>query len=263
MSASLLNDTMQQHLTNALNKGIRFDGRKLDEWRPVKVEYGISKTAEGSARVKIGETEVLAGVKLFISEPYPDMPEDGSLMVGAELLPMASPEFEAGPPDVQSIELARVVDRGIREAKAIDTKKLCIKAGEKVWIVSIDICTVNDDGNLLDASSLAALAALQDAVFPHYDGTELDYRQKTKQKLPLTKLPIAVTVYKIGKNLLVDPSPVEERTFDVRLTVTTTQGGMLCALQKGGDGQLTLDEIKQMVELGLQKSAELRKCLKA
>ncbi len=261
--STLANESMQHHLVAALSKGIRFDGRKLTEYRPVKVEYGVSKTAEGSARVKIGQTEVLAGVKLLIDKPYPDMPEDGSLMVGAELLPMASPDFEAGPPDVKSIELARVVDRGIREAKAIDTKKLCIKVGEKVWIVSIDICTINDDGNLLDAAGLAALAALQDAVFPKYDGTELDYRQKTKNKLPLTKLPVAVTIYKIGENLLIDPSLVEENTFDARLTVTTMQGNKICALQKGGDGQLTLEEIKQMVNLGMEKAENLRKHLKA
>ena len=260
--SSLPNDSMQQHLINSMSKGIRYDGRGLMDIRPVKVEYGISKTAEGSSRVKIGNTEVLAGIKLFIDKPYPDMPEDGSLMVGAELLPMASPDFEAGPPDVQSIELARVVDRGIREAKAIDTKKLCIKVGEKVWIVSIDICTVNDDGNLLDAAGLAALAALQDAVFPYYDGTELDYRRKTDQKLPLTKLPIAMTVHKMGDNLFVDPSLEEEKTFDARLTVTTMQGGVICALQKGGNGPLTLDEIKKMVELGSQKAEELRKHLK-
>ncbi len=263
MSSSPPNESMQQHLLGAFNKGIRFDSRKLTEYRPIKVEYGVSKTAEGSARVKIGDTEVIAGVKLFVDKPYPDMPEDGSLMVGVELLPMASPEFEAGPPDVQSIELARVVDRGIREAKAIDTKKLCITAGEKVWIVSIDICAINDDGNLLDAAGLASLAALQDAVFPHYTGAKLDYRTKTDKRLPLTKLPVGVTVYKMGNNLFVDPSLVEERVFDVRLTVTTIVGGVLCALQKGGDGQLTLDEIKQMVELGSQKADELRKYLKA
>jgi exosome complex component RRP42 len=262
MSAPLPNDSMLQHLVSSMNKGVRFDGRRLTDYRPVKIEYGVSKTAEGSARVKVGDTEVIAGVKLFIDKPYPDMPEDGSLMVGAELLPMASPEFEAGPPDVKSIELARVVDRGIREAKAIDTKKLCIKIGEKAWIVSIDICTINDDGNLLDAAGLAALAAMQDAVYPYYDGTELDYRRKTDQKLPLTKLPIAVTVYKLGESLFVDPALVEERTFDVRLTVTTMQGGVLCALQKGGDGSLTLDEIRKMVELGTQKAEELRKHLR-
>ncbi len=262
MSPSVVNESMQMHLRSALSNGIRFDGRGLTAYRPVKVEYGVSKTAEGSARVKIGDTEVLAGVKLFIDKPYPDVPEEGSLMVGAELLPMASPDFEAGPPDVKSIELARVVDRGIREAKAIDTKKLCIKVGEKVWIVSVDICTVNDDGNLMDAAGLASLAALQDAVFPHYDGTELDYRKKTDKKLPLTKLPVGVTVYKLGNNLLVDPSLTEETVFDARLTVTTMQGGVLCALQKGGDGPLTLDDIRNMIELGSKKAEELRKYLK-
>ncbi len=49
-----------------LEKNIRFDGRKLDEFRKIEVEYDISKSAEGSAKVKIGDTEVLAGVKLAV-----------------------------------------------------------------------------------------------------------------------------------------------------------------------------------------------------
>ena len=68
--------------------------------------------------------------------PYSDTPDEGSLMVGAEFLPMASSDFEMGPPGVDAIELARVVDRSIRESEAIDMKKLCIETGKKMWIVS-------------------------------------------------------------------------------------------------------------------------------
>jgi exosome complex component RRP42 len=258
--ATIMNESLRAHLLSALKNGIRYDGRKLDEYRKVSVEYNISKSAEGSARVKIGETEVLAGIKLSIEKPYPDTPGVGSLMVGAELLPLSSPEYESGPPTIKAIELARVVDRGIREAKAIDTKKLCIEVGEKVWIVCIDICTINDAGNLFDASALAALAALQDAKFPSYDGTTLDYKTKTEEKLPLLKLPVSVTVYKIGESLLVDPA-IDEESCDARLTVTSLQDGTICALQKGGNSPLSREEVKGMVRLGLEKAKELRKCL--
>src|SRR3989338_4461113 len=161
-----MNEQLREHIIKSLSAGIRFDGRKPLEYRKVTVEYGVSKNAEGSSRVKIGETEVIAGVKLSMDKPYSDTPDDGVMSVNAELLPLSSPEFESGPPNEQSIELARVVDRGIRESKAIDTKKLCIKKNEKVWMISVDIVTINDSGNLIDASAIAALAALKDTKFP-------------------------------------------------------------------------------------------------
>lgn len=256
-----LNEQQRKHLLSALAQNSRFDGRKLEEYRSVRVERSVSETAEGSARVHIGNTDIFAGVKLSIGEPYPDTPDEGSLMIGAELIPMASPLFELGPPGIVAVELARVVDRAIRESKAIDVKKLCIKKGEKIWIVSVDVVPVNDDGNLFDAAALATLAALQDTRFPKYEDDELDYRTKTKKQLPLLKLPISVTVHKIGNLFLVDPTPEEEEVSDARLTVAMTPSGELCALQKGGEQTLTIADVRTMVELALQKGAELRKFL--
>lgn len=249
------------HILEYLKNGIHLDGRKLDGYRKVSLEYGISKNAEGSARVKMGGTEVLAGVKLSVEQPYPDTPEAGCFMVGAELLPLSSPEFESGPPGIQAIELARVVDRGIRESKAIDMKKLCIKKGEKVWTVVVDIVTVNDEGNLFDASALAVLAALKDTRFPAYEKEEIDYKKKTDKKLPLTKEPIAITVLKIGDVFIVDPLPDEEAVVDARLTVTTTKDGNICALQKGGDYPVTIQDVEKMVDIGMKKAEEFRKLL--
>lgn len=254
-----MNETRRDHLLKGISQAIRFDGRKSEDYRKVSVEYGISKNAEGSARVTIGDTVVIAGIKLMVGNPFPDTPEEGVLMVGAELLAMSNPDFEAGPPSMQAIELARVVDRGIRESKAIDVKKLCIKAGEKVWMVSIDIVTINDAGNLLDAAGLAAIAALKDTKFPKYEGLKVDYKELTKEKLPLAKMPVPVTVIKIGNNLLVDPTSEEEEFIDARLTVATTEKGEICAMQKGGTASLTLDEVTKMIELAKKKANEIRK----
>jgi len=245
-----------------LNKGLRFDDRNLEDYRKISIEYGISKNAEGSAHVKVGDTEVLAGVKMEIGTPFPDKPGEGSIMVNAELLPLSSPQFEAGPPGIQAVELARVVDRGIRESKAIDFKKLCVKEGEKVWMLMIDIITINDAGNLLDASALAAVAALKDAYFPELTGDKIDYHKKTEKSVPLEKLPISVTVYKIGDKFLIDPSTDEEEFVDARLTVCTLEDGTLCAMQKGKDGPLTLEEIDAMVSLAIKKGHELRELVK-
>lgn len=249
----------REHILKLLEKGMRLDGRKLTEFRPVTIEYDISAGAEGSARIKIGDTELLAGVKMAVETPYPDTPDRGGLMVNAELLPLSNPNFEPGPPAIEAIELARVVDRGIRESESIDVKNLCITEGEKVWMVIIDICTINASGNLIDASALGALAALKVAKFPKYEDEKVDYSVKTDVPVPLLKEPIAVTVYKIGKFLIVDPLEEEEEVADARLTITTELDSSLCSLQKGGEEPLTIEEIDKMVEIAVEKSKELRK----
>lgn len=253
---------LRNHIIGLLNANTRLDGRKPTEFRePVELEYGVVKTAEGSARVKIGETEVIVGVKMDVGEPYPDTPNEGTIIVGAELLPMSNPEFELGPPGLQAIELARVVDRGIRESKALDFRKLCITPNEKIWMVIIDICPINDSGNLFDASSLAALAALKDTKYPSFDGEKIDYKAKTDKKLELEKLPIAVTVIKIGDKFIVDPDTEEEKAIDARLTVSSIEDGTLCAMQKGGDYPLTTADIDKMLDIGIEKAKELREYL--
>jgi|TARA_B100002003_G_scaffold243092_1_gene267042 exosome complex component RRP42 len=254
---------LRNHIIKLFESNTRLDGRKLDEFRkPITLEYGVTNTAEGSARVKIGETEVMVGVKVEVMEPYPDQPDRGSLMVGAELLPMSNPEFEPGPPGIAAVEIARVVDRGIRESECIDFKKLCVKEGEKAWFLLIDIISINDEGNLLDAASLGALAALKDMNFPKLDGDKIDYKEKTKQKLEITKNPIAITVIKIGQNFIVDAGTEEEKVVDARLTVTSLDDGSLCSLQKGGDYPLSAEDVDKMIDIAVEKAKDLRKLLK-
>lgn len=249
----------KSNLLRYMSEETRFDGRKLDEFRPIKIEYINLKTAEGSAKVHIGKTQVIAGIKLEMGKPFSDTPDEGALMVGTELLPLSSPEFESGPPGIEAIEMARVVDRGIRESKAIDYKKLCVVKGEKVWIVNVDICVLNDDGNLLDASGIAAIAALKTAKFPEYDGEKVNYKKATNVPVPLLKFPIPVTVFKLKGKYFVDPISEEEQCYDARLTVTTIEDGTICALQKGGDSPITIEDVKAMVELATKKSQEIRK----
>ena len=257
-----MNITSKLHLLKALQKNTRYDGRKKEEFRDVEVEFGASHCAEGSARVKIGKTEVIAGVKMAIETPYPDTPDKGNLMVNAELLPASNPAFEPGPPGDKAIEISRVIDRGIRESKAVEFEKLCIEKGEKVWSVMIDICTINDDGDLLDVSALAAMAALIDTRFPEVVDDVVDYNKKTDKKLPLVRLPVTVTVYKIGDNMIVDPIPDEEQVYDSRLSVALTEKDEISAMQKGGDEPLSMDEISKMIDIVQKLAPELRKKLK-
>jgi len=260
--SSLVTRVRQKQIEQQIEKGKRMDGRGLADYREIKIEQGVIEKAEGSARVLLGKTEVLVGVKVETGTPFPDTPNDGVMTVNAELVPLASPNFEPGPPDENSIELARIVDRGIRESHAIDTEKLCIEPGKKVFVVFVDVYVLNHDGNLIDASALAAVAALMNTKMPNYevkDG-ELIIKQGYTP-LPMKSHPITVTLGKINNKLIVDAWLEEEQVIDARLSMAFNDEGKICAIQKGCAGYFTQQQILEGMKLAQEKAAELRKKL--
>jgi exosome complex component RRP42 len=261
--SSLITRVRVRQIEQLIEKGKRLDARGLDDYRDLKVEQGVIEKAEGSARVFLGKTEVLVGVKVETGTPFPDTPNDGVLTVNAELVPLSSPTFEPGPPDENSIELARVVDRSIRESQAIDTEKLCIEAGKQVFVVFVDIYVLNHDGNLIDASALAAVAALMNTKMPNYevkDGEVVIKQGYTP--LPIKSHPITVTLGKINNKLIVDPWLEEEQVMDSRISIAFNDEGNICAIQKGGSGYFTQQQILEAMKLSQEKAAELRKKMK-
>ncbi len=250
----------QKQIAQLISGGKRLDGRGLTDYRKVQLEKGIIERAEGSARVRLGKTEVMVGVKIEVGEPFSDTPNQGVLTVNAELVPLASPTFEAGPPGEDSIELARVVDRGIRESEAIDMEKMCIVPGKKVLVVFVDVYVLNHDGNLIDASAMAALAALLTAKVFNYEVKDGEVKIKPGYtQLPVSNYPVAVTLAKIQDQLVADPSLEEEEVMDARLTVTLEKDGKVCALQKGGSGVFTTEEILEAAKMAQEKAGDLRK----
>ncbi len=246
-------NVQKQRIIEYLKEGKRFDGREPQDYRDIKVELGISKSSEASCSVKFGKTEVYAGVKMALVTPYPDSPDEGTMMVSAELSPMASEDFELGPPKINSIELARIVDRGIRESKLIDVKKLCVKEGEKVWSVFVDIIAINDDGNLLDVAGLAALIAIGHAKLPVYDEKEDKIEHElSKDSLPIDKEAASfnITLHKIGDQIIVDPNLEEEEISDYRisLAVASKKGKpMITSIQKGKEGTISSEDMEKIL----------------
>ena len=84
---------LSKYVLELLEKGKRMDGRDFLEWRAIEILPNVVKKAEGSASVRFGKTHVIAGVKLEISKPFPDNPNEGILIVNAEFPPIASPEL--------------------------------------------------------------------------------------------------------------------------------------------------------------------------
>lgn len=253
----VVHELTRTHIQHLAEAGKRIDGRGLEEHRPLTVEKGYIESAEGSARVHLGATDLLVGVKMELGSPYADRPDSGVLIVVAELRPGASPTFELGPPKPPAIELARVVDRGIRATDTVDVSKLGIEPGEKVWLLFVDIHILDYEGNLFDAGNYAALAALMNTTIPN--ATKLG--EGKDAPLEVEHQPISVTAAKIGDAIFIDPSLEEERIADARLTVVTDEKGHIRAMQKGLTGSFTVDEVNQVVALSQKIGKEIRKTI--
>lgn len=260
MLSEIVWDLKKDAIRRMIKSGKRSDDRKLDEYRQIDFIADYVPRAEGSCLAKLGDTQVLVGIKTAVLEPYPDTPDQGTMSVGCELGPLASPNFQTGPPDAISIEIARVVDRGVRESKMLNADKLCITPKEKVWNVFIDIHLLDDHGNMIDAASLAAVKALLGARFPKYDGEKITYGEKA-EALPIQDKPVSSTFAKVDGIIILDPSYEEEKAMDARFTVVTDQNENICAIQKGGTGSFLKSEIEYIVETAIKRGNEMRKLL--
>ncbi|MDE1810694.1 MAG: exosome complex protein Rrp42 [Candidatus Micrarchaeota archaeon] len=246
------------YVKELLNKKAREDMRQFMQYRNVSITTGTMQNAEGSAQVDLGNTRVICGIKMIVGEPMPDTPNQGNMMVAAELLPLASADYETGPPSPEAIELARVVDRGIRAAQSINLESLFIEEG-KVWSVFIDLYVLNYDGNLFDACTLAAMAALMTTKVPKFEDGEAKREDRTKP-LKIDTVVTSTTFGKVGSNLLLDLDRNEENASDARITIAIDDANIR-AMQKGLRGSFTKEEVETLIDMAFQKRTELKRAL--
>ncbi len=263
-SSAIINDLKRVQILELLAQGKRTDGRALEEPRKITIQVNAIPKANGSARVLLGETEVVCGIKIQPDRPFPDTGDKGIFICTAELLPLSHPTVETGPPGPAVIELARVVDRGIRESHMVDVSQLVIEANKSVVGVFADNVVVDYDGNLFDACSYAATAALLTSKMPTWsmvndiptlvEGEELP--------VPVTTIPVSVTMGKIGSHIIVDPNADEWSCMDARITIASNSDGNICALQKGGADGFTQDEVVRCGEISVRIGAKIREQIK-
>lgn len=261
MRSTVLDNELYNIVQLAQN-GKRIDGRALDEVREITIEKDIVKNSEGSAIVTLGKTKVIAGLKMGVGVPYPDSLDEGSLAIGAEALPLAHPEYESGRPSDDEVELARVVDRSIRESKSIDFKQLCIKEGEAVWTGFMDFYALNSDGNLFDAGCIACLVGFLNSKIPKLDKENNIIKGEYSGKIKMSQLPVLTTFVKVGGKILIDPSYLEQAAAESRYSLATTEGGKIVAMQKGIGGSFTLEEVNYMIDTAFKVGDKIREQIK-
>jgi len=253
----ITNEVKEAFVLDLMKKNSRLDSRGMLEYRQISVEKNVYENCEGSAIAHIGETKVVAGLKLDLATPFADRPTQGVIMFNAEFSPVAHPDFTAGPPDERSVELARVVDRGIRSAECIDLDRLFLEEG-KVLGVYIDLFIIDHNGNLTDTAYLASMAALKNAKMPKYEDGKL-IREERTAALPVARDVVSCTFEKVGDRILLDAREEEEVSSSGRVTLATCGDDLLCASQKSGRAGFSRQEFESMIDTSLEKRKELLK----
>ncbi|KAK6930462.1 Exoribonuclease, phosphorolytic domain 1 [Dillenia turbinata] len=254
----------KKFIQTALLSDLRIDGRGPFDFRALTIKFGRE---DGSSEVQLGQTHVMGFVTSQLVEPYRDRPNEGSLSIYTEFSPMADPSFEAGRPGEFAVELGRIIDRGLRESRAVDTESLCVLAGKLVWSIRIDLHILDNGGNLVDASNIAALAALLTFRRPEVtlggdDNQEvIVHPPEVREPLPLIlhHLPIAVTFAFFGDDntVVIDPTHFEEAVMGGRMTATLNANGDICAIQKAGGDGVIQSVIMQCLRIASVKAADI------
>ncbi|KAL0558809.1 hypothetical protein IC582_003391 [Cucumis melo] len=254
----------KKFIETALLSDLRVDGRCPFDYRNLTINFGKD---DGSSEVQLGQTHVMGFVTAQLVQPYRDRPNEGTLSIYTEFSPMADPSFEPGRPGESAVELGRVIDRGLRESRAVDMESLCVVSGKSVWAIRVDLHILDNGGNLVDAANIAALAALSTFRRPECslsgdDGQEvIVHPPEVREPLPLIihHLPIAVTFafFRSESILVIDPTHCEEAVMGGRMTVTLNANNDVCAIQKAGGEGVLKSVIMQCLRIASVKAGDI------
>ncbi|XP_078689014.1 exosome complex component RRP42-like [Branchiostoma floridae x Branchiostoma belcheri] len=273
MSSTLgvLSDAERLFIVHGVQDDLRSDGRACEDYRHVEVETDVVSNTSGSARLRLGNTDILVGVKAEMGEPDPGRPKEGKLEFFVDCSANASPEFEGRGGEELAIEVSNALQRIFNSKSTLDLTALCIIPGGQCWVLFVDVLVLECGGNLFDAVSLAVKAALFNTRIPTVIVTADDEGQQEIElsddpydvkRLDVDNVPLIVTLSKIGHRHVVDASWEEELCSLARLTVGVTQKGTIAGLNKEGSGSLDPESIYEMIESGKKVGVVLNSRLK-
>ncbi|KAG6437536.1 hypothetical protein SASPL_102455 [Salvia splendens] len=256
----------QTFIKGGIDQDLRTDGRKRLTYRPIFVETGIIPQASGSARVKLGATDVIASVKAELGKPNPSYPDKGKVSIHVDCSPTAEPSFEGRGGEELSTELSSALERCLLGGKSgagagIDLSSLCIVRGKVCWDLYIDGLVVSSDGNVLDALADAIKAALSNTAIPKVqvsanapsdEHPEVDVSDEEFLQFDTSGVPVIV-----GRHYIVDATTEEESQMSSAVSVSINRQGRICGLTKRGGAGLNPTVILDMVSAAKHVSEQL------
>uniref|UniRef100_A0A3B5M390 Exosome complex component RRP45 n=1 Tax=Xiphophorus couchianus TaxID=32473 RepID=A0A3B5M390_9TELE len=259
MKDTPMSNCERDFILKAIEEKKRLDGRQTYDYRKIKITFG---TDYGCCFVDLGQTRVMAQVSCELVVPKENRPNEGIMFFNLELFP--SPLVYPLQSEL-SVKLNRQLERCLRNSKCIDTESLCVVSGEKVWQIRVDVHTLNNDGNLMDAASVAAIGALchfrrPDVSIQGEEVTVVSQPGPTRRGFIVRCLHHSIFFFLTF--LLVDPCEREERVMDGLLMIAMNKHREICSIQSSG-GIMLLKEQASRLELADSSLDNYQKDLKA
>lgn len=237
-------------------KLVRAGHRKASEIRPVEIIPNFISSAEGSALIRLGETQVICTASVDSGSPA-FLKGTGKGWISSEyaMIPRATEtrtarEVTRGRPSGRTMEIQRLIGRSLRAITDLG------KLGERtIWI---DCDVIRADGGTRTASITGAMVALALALRKLRE-------QKVITQIPLTDFVAAISVGIIGKETLLDLDYSEDSSAEVDMNVVMTGSGRFVEIQATAEGQpFSNDELAGLIELtrpAIQKLVAVQKSI--
>ncbi|XP_018794977.1 PREDICTED: exosome complex component RRP43-like isoform X1 [Bactrocera latifrons] len=253
-----------KHFRDFLENEIRLDGRTFDKYRPIGVNIASCQHSLGSSATKIGNSNILCGIRAELSKPRASKPLAGYIVPNVD---MSFTAFSKASSSTNNQNVSEILEcfiyRILYESHCLKLEDLCIHPGKLVWCLYIDIIGLEVDGGVFDASVLACASALSTLSLPivTYDekSGKIEIGDDTK-KLHLNIFPV-VSTYSIFDNVvLVDPTYREESISSTvfHLGVHEDTVGLF---HKSGGVPISLKEIQQSVKNAVHREKEITSLL--
>jgi exosome complex component RRP42 len=269
------------YIVKGAEQNIRNDGRRREEIRSIELELDVIPQANGSARVRLGATDVIVGVKAEIASPDLDRPDSGKLVCSVECSPLANPSYKGRGGEELSSELTKLVERSMfspssssdSSSSPIPLSSLSIIPGKTCWAVYVDALVLSIDGTPIDAISIAIKAALASTLLPKVDliagedpddepDYELDDDPSSALQLDTSGVPVILSVGLLGNGpLVVDMTGEEAGCAGAVLQVAVNGGGEVCGVTKRNTKALDPGTMMQMVAMAQTVGRGVHGCL--
>ncbi|KAG7225467.1 hypothetical protein INR49_027462 [Caranx melampygus] len=257
MATVKVSEAEKVYILHGIRDDLRVDGRGCEDYRHMEVETDVVSNTDGSAKVSLGHTVVLVGIKAEIGKPRPMVPDEGYLEFFVDC--QCDPEFEGRGGEELGTELSNTLYKVFNNKHSVDLKGLSISAGEHCWVLYVDVLLLQCDGNLYDAISIAIKAALFNTKIPRVHISADDEGEKEIElsddpydcmRLNVENVPCIVTLCKVGHRHVVDATLQEKACSVASLIISVTQKGTVTCTRKVGGGSLDPESIFEMTEAG-------------
>jgi len=255
----LISDSERAFIIHSVQDNHRIDGRQCLDYRMIEVETNKISSCNGSGHVRLGNNEVLVGIKGEVEEPSPTRPKEGRIEFFVDLSANASPEFSGRGGEDIAEELAIFCDHAYHDC--LDLESLCIVPGKQVWGLHIDILVLEfgSRASLFDAAGIAIKAALYNTRLPKIDFGEQEEEGSDEEdydiaddpssvfKLDISRVPLFITLTKINAFYCVDVTQEEEIASISSMTLAIDSRGNVLHLKKFSGGSLNPEPFKDIL----------------